>query len=295
MILSVAIIIFLGLPLGIAFTGGSIVNFSYDSPQQVEVVKQAFEATVGDTTLIEKGEGEYHATFQSVETDTQERIIEVLKEIDSSFNLEQFNSVGPHISGETGVKTIIALFAALVVVALFVTYAFASVSTVFPSWKYGVVALVTLIHDVIISVGIFSLVGYIYGFTIDLLFVTAMLAIIGYSINDTLVIFDRIRSYTKEKSAPFELIVWNGVKASVRRSVYTSLTTATPLLVISLTIPFVQWFAFALLLGVVVGTYSSLLFAPGLLIWWHKNTPLELKDEEESEVEKSGKSAYGTA
>ena len=134
------------------------------------------------------------------------------------------------------------------------------------------VALVALLHDSIVPIGLFSILAPL-GAEIDVLFVMALLATIGYSVNDTLVIFDRIRERIngvkdKDKIKNFDKYVDMGVRESYRRSIYTSLTTSIPLILLAIYVPPVAWFSVALLSGVIAGTYSSLFFAPSLLKLW---------------------------
>ena len=285
---AVCVIALVGLPLGVAFTGGTSVEFSYGEPTDIRVIKNEVGSVVKDVEVIDRGGGAYRVMFQDTAiSDTQEQITEALQRAGGALEIEQFTSVGPHISGEMGVKALVALLAAFGIIVGFVAYAFASVSLTFPSWKYGTIALATLVYDVIVSVGIFSIFGYVYAVRIDLLFVTAMLALIGYSINDTLVIFDRIRMYVSRKGAVFENAVWKGARTSLRRSIYTSVTTITPLVVLACTVPLIKWFAIALIIGIIVGTYSSLLFAPGLLALWYRHSSPVLSGKKESEVERA--------
>lgn len=276
-----------GLPLGITFTGGISVEFSYETPINIERIQEALNPIVQNANVIEKERGQYRVIFQDQGiSDIQERVTRALQGV-SQVSIEQFTMIGSHLSSETGVKALVALLISFGVVTLFVAYAFASISSLLSSWKYGAVALTTLFHDVIVSIGVFSIFGYIYNIQIDLLFVTAMLAIIGYSINDTLVIFDRIRMYVSQNTMLFEESVWKGARTSLRRSFYTSVTTVTPLIVLAYTVPLVQWFAIALIIGIVVGTYSSLLFAPSLLVLWYRHSPERSIEKEESEVEQA--------
>lgn len=292
MIVSLFCIILLGLPLGIAFTGGSEVEISFSTPQSKETIERAFSSVGESVEAVSRSPLVYTLLIQSDTRETlQEDVRNTLLTLDSDAQILRFDIVGAKISGETGVKTLVALFFGFCAVAFFIALAFSSAADVLASWKYGAVALITLFHDVLVSLGIFVLIAHIYTISVDVFFVTAILAIIGYSINDTIVIFDRIRDVIAKQTLSFEEAVWSGTAFSVRRSIYTSITTLVPLAVIFYTIPFVQWFAFALFIGIVVGVYSSLFFAPTLLVWWHTHSPKKdmKRVEDENETEKAEK------
>ena len=155
---------------------------------------------------------------------------------------------------------------------------FKGVSRPIASWKYGVVSIAALLHDVAAPLGIFALLAPFTSASVDALFVTALLATLGYSINDTIVIFDRIRdrlktNMGKKHKENFGTVVDYGVRSSVRRSLYTSVSTVIPLALLIVLVPVTQWFGVALFVGVAAGTYSSLFFAPSLLLLWHRHFP----------------------
>jgi len=171
------------------------------------------------------------------------------------------------------IKALEAILAVLAAIILYIAWAFRKVSDPVSSWKYGVTAIVALAHDVIIPTGIFVLLGHFMNVELDILFVTALLTILGFSVNDTIVVFDRTRENLARDhhKHDFEFIVNKSVNETIRRSINTSLTTFVVLLAIYLfggeTI---KNFILALMLGVVVGTYSSIFLASPLLVVWEK-------------------------
>jgi preprotein translocase subunit SecF len=183
----------------------------------------------------------------------------------------RFESIGPVIGEELKDKAIRAIIAVLVAIILYIAWAFRKVSEPVSSWKYGVTAIIALAHDVIIPTGIFVVLGQILGIELDILFVTALLTILGFSVNDTIVVFDRTRENLARDhhQHDFEFIVNKSVNETIRRSIITSVTTFVVLLAIYL---FggesIKYFVLALMVGVVVGTYSSIFLASPLLVVW---------------------------
>ncbi len=187
----------------------------------------------------------------------------------------RFESIGPVIGEELKQKAIYAIITVIIAIVFYIAWAFRKVSDPVSSWKYGVTAIIALMHDVIIPTGVFAILGYAAGIEMDILFVTALLTIIGFSVNDTIVVFDRTRENLSRDHHrhEFEWIVNKSVNETIRRSIYTSLTTFVVLLSIYL---FggasISNFVLALMIGVVVGTYSSIFLASPLLVAWFKRS-----------------------
>jgi preprotein translocase subunit SecF len=193
--------------------------------------------------------------------------------------VKRFDSVGPILGQELQGKAIWSMVLVLLAIIIFITYAFRGVSRPISSWKYGVVAVVALFHDVIIPAGIFSYLGHVTGgYEIDALFVTALLVILGFSIHDTIVVFDRTRENLKtlgygssSGKNTFEEIVGMSVSQTIARSINTSLTTILALLALYFYGPATtENFSLALILGIAVGTYSSIFIGSPLLVTWQK-------------------------
>jgi preprotein translocase subunit SecF len=181
----------------------------------------------------------------------------------------EFSSVSPMVATETARNAIIAVAVAAVGVLLYITWAFRRMPNPF---RYGTCAVIALIHDAVVAMGVFSILGGILGWEINLMFITGILAVIGYSVNNTVVVFDRVReNLTKGISPHFEVVVNSSLVETLSRSLNTSLTT---LLVVVALLLFVgasiQNFAVVLLVGIIAGTYSSLFIAPMLLVVWEK-------------------------
>ena len=186
---------------------------------------------------------------------------------------ERFNSIGPVVGSQLKNKAIIAIIIVIICIVLFITFAFRKVSQPVASWKYGLATIVALAHDVIIPTGVFVLWSHFHGGEIDLLFVTALLAILGYSVHDTIVVFDRVRENLRNAHGkePFIETVGKSVTQTFGRSINTSLTIFLALVALyfiggSST----KDFAFVLLIGIIAGTYSSIFVASPLLVTLEK-------------------------
>jgi preprotein translocase subunit SecF len=274
--LSLAVIMFWGLNFGIDFTGGSILEVTYPNgaPDVEEVKKQVEMIDFKSAPSVRpSGENGFIIRTNFLEEDERATLVETLSFSGSAEVVEdRFSSIGPSIGGELRSKAILAISIVVLTIILFVAFAFRRVSKPISSWKYGIVAIIALFHDVIITTGIFAVLGHFGGAEVDVLFVTALLTILGYSVNDTIVVFDRIRENLSKRlpaDTPEEFAETVGIslEETYARSINTSLTT----LLVLLSLLFfggstTTFFALALIIGVVAGTYSSIFLASPLLI-----------------------------
>lgn len=199
--------------------------------------------------------------------------IEIANDTTSTAYVEElkFDSVGPSIGAELKRKSIYASIAVLIAIVLYIAWTFRKVSKPVASWKYGLTAIIALFHDVFIVLGAFAILGYFYSVEINTPFVAAILTVLGYSVNDTIVVFDRIRENLPKSDDDFEGTVNTSVNQTLTRSLYTSFTT----LLVLLSIFFfggssIRDFVLALSFGVFIGTYSSIFLASPLLVVWEK-------------------------
>lgn len=263
-----------GLNLGIDFTGGSILEVNYEAGRpEISQIRQALnESDFTETSIQPAGSNNVIFRLKSISETEKESLLEVVSFSGQTVTEERFSSIGPTLSSELARKGVIALVLVSLLIILFIALAFRGVSKPVSSWTYGVVAVVALVHDIIIPTGIFAVLGYLYGVEIDTLFLTAILTILGLSVNDTIVVFDRIRENLKNKiSNDFAITVGKSLEQTFARSINTSLTVV--LVLVALYIfggTTTQDFALVLLIGAVVGTYSSLFLASPLLVAWHK-------------------------
>ncbi|MDP2669062.1 MAG: protein translocase subunit SecF [bacterium] len=263
-----------GLKLGIDFTGGSLLEIEYKNarPQNEEITANLAKIDEKDAVLQPTGERGVILRLPNMDEAKHQAILSALggPEIVTE---KQFTSIGPTIGQELRRNAIWAIVLVMLMIMLYISWAFRHVSRPIASWKYGVAALVALIHDVSIPVGFFSVLGHFYGVTVDTLFVTALLTILGFSVHDTIVVFDRIRENLKKFGArePFEDLVEKSLRQTIGRSVNTSLTVMFVMLALYL---FggatTKYFSLAILIGVGFGTYSSIFIASFLLITWNK-------------------------
>ncbi|MEK7209719.1 MAG: protein translocase subunit SecF [Patescibacteria group bacterium] len=268
---SILSVVFWGLKLGIDFTGGTYweVEFLNARPDNTSVLealsglglKDIVTQPTGETGLILRlkdiPESVHHAALQSLNA------ISPVKDI-------RFESIGPTIGQELKTKAVSAIFLVLVLIIIYIAWAFRKVSQPVSSWKYGVIAVIALMHDVFIPAGVFAILGHYKGVEIDTLFVTALLTVLGFSVHDTIVVFDRIReNLHRRPHEDFAENVNKSVNETFARSINTSLTVFLVLLAVYfLGGQSTQNFALTLIIGVFFGTYSSIFVASPLLVIW---------------------------
>ena len=310
--LSIASLLIFGLNLGIDFTGGSMLDIEFQEisrPSINEVEESLIGFELSNLKIQPTGENGYIIRMQDINEDTHQNILSTLNdkftplqedidkaskeeietveleasgEVEISANLvetkvktiieKRFDSIGPVIGEELKEKSIWAMLIVLIAIVLYIAYVFRKVSKPVESWKYGISAIAALAHDVIIIMGIFSVLGYFLGAEIDAFFISAVLTILGFSVNDTIVTFDRIReNLHKKQHLTFKELVNISINETLTRSINTSLTTF--IILISVFIfggETIRFFVLALILGVIIGTYSSIFIASPLLLFWYK-------------------------
>jgi preprotein translocase subunit SecF len=183
--------------------------------------------------------------------------------------VETFDSIGPILGTEALRKAYVSIALVILGIVLFITFAFRKVSQPISSWKYGLTAIIALVHDVLIPIGVFSILGHFAGYEVDTLFVTALLVILGFSVHDTIVVFDRIRENLRLApiKKPFMTVVGESISQTMVRSINTSMTTLIALVVLYiLGGSTTEHFSLALIIGIAAGTYSSIFIASSLLV-----------------------------
>lgn len=268
-----------GFKESIDFKGGSITEVSYPEgrPDKALVESHISGLGLGGFSVRPSENNRYIIRTQELTEAERESLISTLSENGTqTITVERSNTIGPVAGAELKSKAYKAIAVVLIMIVLFVTFAFRKVSEPVPSWKYGLAAILALSHDVIIPAGLFVFLGHYSGVEIDLLFVTGLLAILGYSVHDTIVVFDRVRENLKinhheNKKEDFETTVGISVQQTFGRSINTSLTIFITLLALYLVGgPATKDFALLLLVGVVAGTYSSIFIASPLLVTFQK-------------------------
>lgn len=275
---SILLWISMGLKFGLDFTGGSMMEVKYENvtaPTQEAIISKLSDLDISLSVAMTDGNGAIlrfkhvpDATHQTIVTRLQEQV----KDTDgANVNELRYESIGASIGQELKKKSIWATILVMLAIMLFVAYAFRKVSYPVSSWKYGVAILISLIHDVVIIVGLFILLGYYAGIEINTPFIAALLTVLGYSVNDSIVVLDRVRENLHREEGSFEDVVEKSVEQTFARSINTSVTT---LLALSAVLVFggttIRDFVLALIFGIIIGTYSSIFIAAPVLVTWQK-------------------------
>ncbi len=273
-LISAVSISILGFKLGIDFTSGSLWQVKMQNVSDAELrnyFKEEFDIEEINIS-IDQAENVYALSFREVTEEERQDMLGALRNKFGEVEDVEFSTISPSISSELKNKAYVAMALVLIGISLYIAYVFRNVSEPIKSWKYGLITLITLAHDVIIPAGLFSVLGKVNGVAIDINFIVAMLFVMGFSVHDTIVVFDRIRENlagAKEAGRRIILpeIVDTSIKETVVRSVNTSLTLVLVLLVLFFLGPVsTKMFVLAILVGSIAGAYSSIFFASPLLI-----------------------------
>lgn len=287
-------ILFFGIKLGIDFTGGSLLEVEYGANSSLPIVSAVTVNASGtapialgtarpevtqvkdalgkigfaDAVVQPTGEKGFIIRTKALSEKDHSEIIKAFSFDGNQANEKRFTSIGPVIGKELRAKAWASILAVILAIVLFITFAFRKVSAPIASSRYGMVAIIALVHDVIVPTGTLALLGHFYGVEMDVLFVTALLTILGFSVHDTIVVFDRIRENLKLKvSENFSEVVGISLRQTFVRSINTSLTVV---LVLSMLLhagpPSTHNFSLILLIGIIAGTYSSVFLASPLLV-----------------------------
>lgn len=270
-LLSIVSLFMFGLRIGIDFKGGALTEVVYQTtrPTQSELDAAFKELNLGSILIQPTGELGYIVKSLDLNEEQHALLLKTLSQNGKSVLEEKnFNSIGPSVGRELTRKAIIAIVLVSLGIIFFIAFAFRKVSKPVSSWKYGLMAIVSLLHDVIIPIGLFTLLSHFYGAEVDTLFVVAALTILGLSVSDTIVIFDRIRENLKNNTKDsFTETVGKSLDQSYMRSIFTSLTVIIVLLSLFFFGPeSTKYFALMLTAGMFFGTYSSIFLASPLLV-----------------------------
>ncbi len=302
--ISIVFLAMWGLNFGIDFTGGSLleVKFSENRPSVTDVNSSLSDLDLGSLVTQSVDEDGMIFRFQNIDEANHQEVLKRLNELVSPASIEveaatsseetasssaavemqnvtavsaveelRFDAVGPSIGQELKQKSVSAMIVVLVAIVMYIAWAFRKVSKPVASWKYGLSAIIALFHDVTITMGVFAFLGEFYNVEITTAFVAAILTVLGYSVNDTIVVFDRVRENLPKSNDDFETTINTSVNQTIQRSINTSITT----LVVLLSIFFfggatIRDFVLALLIGVFIGTYSSIFLASPVLVLWER-------------------------
>ena len=270
-LLSIASLFVFGLRVGIDFKGGALMEVAYKDARPAQTDLESAIQTLNLDSVSFQPTGELGYIIKSRDLTEAEHTL-LLKTLsnDGKNVLEEksFNSIGPSVGRELTRKAIFAIILVSLGIILFIAYAFRKVSKPVSSWRYGIIAVLTLLHDVMIPIGFFTLLSHFKGVEVDTLFVVAVLTVLGLSVSDTIVIFDRIRENLRNRvSTTFEETVGKSLTQSYVRSICTSLTVILVLLSLFFFGPVsTKYFALMLCAGMFFGTYSSIFLASPLLV-----------------------------
>lgn len=265
-----------GLKYGLDFTGGTLMeirNEKEDIRNKNEEIKNILkEVEIDDAVVTSTQDNSILIRYGNSDDEKNKAVLAKLKEKFPALQNTRLDYIGPSISSELKKKAIWALGIAIVGIALYIAYAFRQVSRPVESWKYGIGAVVALVHDVFITVGAFSILGHFFNIEVDTTFIAALLTILGFSVHDTIVVYDRTRENLMRSSVKedFGAVVNRSLNETMARSINTSLTVIITLLAI---LVFggasIKNFTLALLIGITFGTYSSIFVASALMVdWW---------------------------
>ncbi|MBA7487234.1 Protein translocase subunit SecDF [subsurface metagenome] len=259
-----------GLKAGIEFSSGSLLTLSFDEEVELSLIRQELDNLGYANAIVQTtGEGDFLIRTTELTAEEKEQLKEALEANFGPVTERGFENVDPPEARQTAQTAGIAVAIAAIGILLYVTWAFRRMPKPF---RYGTCAIVALLHDALVALGVFSILGGILGWEVNLMFITGILAVIGYSVNNTVVVFDRIRENLLSGSSPnFELVVNRSLVETLTRSLNTSLTTIIVVLSLLLFVgSTIQNFSVVLLIGIIAGTFSSLFIAPSLLVVWEK-------------------------
>lgn len=264
-----------GLPVSIDFTGGSRITLLFPqavNQQTIDNVKNVFTKDKIEVVTVQSSGNIMILRTKLINEKEDANVLSKLKSNIGTFKQEEYETIGPTIGAEITLNAVKAIALASILIVLYIAWSFRMVPKPVSSWQFGICAIIALLHDVLVLLGVFSILGHFFGVEIDSLFVTALLTVIGFSVHDTIVVFDRIRENLRRVSGiPFAHLVNDSILQTLVRSLNTSLTA---MLVLFTMLIFggdtIKWFIVAMLIGIASGTYSSIFNASPLLVVWQE-------------------------
>lgn len=273
-LLAIISVFIFNLNLGIDFKGGTLWELRFAQSVENEALRASFrEFGVSDLTVHNAEEGKI-LKFRALQEGEHDALTTKMKEQFGDLEEISYETIGPIIGAEIKKKAMFSLILASVGIILYIAWAFRKVSKPISSWQFGIAAIIALVHDLLVMLLVFVIIGRFWGVEINTFFITAMLTVLGYSVNDTIVVFDRIRERLKNRAdEPFPTLVNKSINETILRSLNTGLATILVLIVIFL---FggesTKWFILAMIVGIVTGTYSSIFIASPMIIIWERFT-----------------------
>ncbi len=272
--LSLGASLLIGLKLGLDFTGGARWDMQFEAPTTPQAIQTFFDGRTELTQEVDVQRSEdqtFLVTIEDLDDKTIQTLASDLRTEVGNFTEVSYRKVDATIGQSFKQKSLYAIVAALTGIILFVAFVFRRIPEAINPWRFGGVAIIALFHDIAIVFGLFVVLGMITGVELDLPFITALLATLGFSVNDTIVILDRVRENIRVQKAheTFEDTVENSIQQTLMRSINTSISTLLPLLgLLFLGAEAIFYFVLALTVGILIGTYSSIFLAAPLLVEW---------------------------
>jgi preprotein translocase subunit SecF len=271
-LVAISFLVMWKLKPGIDFTSGSLMEVSFSTRPEVSQVQDVFSSLNYKSALLQKtGENGLIIRNEFIGEQAHQALVQALTSkfgASNAFHEDRFETIGPAISKQLKSRSLVAIILVNLGIIGYVAYAFRKISRPVASWKYGALAIVALVHDVVLVLGIFAFLGHFYGIEVDIAFIVAILTVLGYSVNDTIVVYDRIRENLLRHSADnFGDVVNNGLNETLMRSINTTVKTLLPLFALFFIGGFsIHYFALALIIGIASGAYSSIFIASPLLV-----------------------------
>lgn len=270
---SIIVIIIFGFLPGIDFIGGTLWQIKLIENKQVTIneLKDFFEKDLKmeNTTIFPSDNQSFLIRFGHISEQDHQNYLQFLKTKFGNIEELRFGNIGPTIGKELRNKAFWAIGLVLLGISLYIAFAFRKVSYPIKSWKYGIITLITLFHDIIIPAGFIAVLGWKWGIEVDTNFVVSLLVIMGFSVHDTIVVFDRIREnlLLERNRSDLPTIINSSINQTFVRSVNTSLTLVLVLIILFFFGPItLKYFVLTILIGTVIGTYSSIFVASPLLL-----------------------------
>lgn len=263
-----------GMKLSIDFTGGTLLTYQFIAPINTGELREVLDSQgVGVQVITTNSQTDYSVRTKEIKPSDIDNVKNAVSAKFEGATLRSFETVGPIIGRETTKNAAISLMWASIGILLYIAYAFRNIPKPYSSFRFGVSAILAMLHDAFIVLGVFSILGHFFDIEIDSLFITAMLTVIGFSVHDTIVVFDRIRENLNKlpKYMDFEEVVNYSIVETLSRSLATSLTVLITLLSLYLLGgESIKNFVLAMLIGIFSGTYSSIFTASPILVVWEQ-------------------------
>lgn len=270
-VVSIVSILIFGLKFGIDFLGGSILEAEFKNrPENRLIQEKLTDLNLEEIIIQPTGNNGVILRMSEINEDTHQKILSKMNEI-SEVQEKRFESIGPNIGKELRQKTIFLIIISLIMLLIYIAIAFRKVSKPIFSWQYGIISIIALFFDILIPIGFLALLGKLYNAQFNIPIITALLTILGYTINDKVIIFDRVReNIIRSQGFDFETLV----NQSLNQTLTRSLSTGSCTLLVLIAVFFfggetLKYFSLILILGIIVGTYSSIFLASPLLVTWY--------------------------